>query len=185
MINGFPKFTINFNNYKMEIVGSILLYILIIVLSVSGLIFSILPPIPGPILTLAAMFTLHYWHPKHAFENSNLLWIMTGVTVLVLILENIMPIWLTKKFGGTKHGMWGGTIGLLAMMFFIPSHIAFPLNIILGLFVGTMIGEFIAGKDFNVAFKSGFGSFLGFLAGNGLKLAIAIIMVVQMVRVIF
>ena len=49
---------------------------------------------------------------------------MTAVTILVLIIENIMPIWLTKKFGGSKQGIWGSTIGLLVGMFFIP--IFFP-----------------------------------------------------------
>lgn len=169
----------------MEIAISILMYLLILVLVVSGLVFSILPPIPGPLLSLAAMFSLHYWHPKHAFENPNLLWIMTAITIAVLLVENLMPIYLTKKFGGSKQGIWGSTIGLLMGLFFLPANIIFPFNLILGLFVGAMVGEFIAGKDINTAFRSGFGSFIGFLAGNGIKLAIAIIMTFQIAQAIF
>ncbi|MEZ5008930.1 MAG: DUF456 domain-containing protein [Chitinophagales bacterium] len=169
----------------MEITVSVLVYLLIVVLAVSGIVFSILPPIPGPLLSLGAMFSLHYWLPNRAFENPNLLWIMTAVTITVLVVENLMPIYLTKKFGGSKQGIWGSTIGLLVGLFFLPANIIFPFNLILGLFVGAMIGEFIAGKDTKTAFKSGFGSFIGFLAGNGLKLAVAIIMTVQMIQAIF
>lgn len=169
----------------MEITISILVYVLCLGLTIGGLIFSVLPPIPGPILNLMAMFALHFWHPYHSFPNPNLLWIMTGVTIAVLVVENLMPIFLTKKYGGSKQGIWGSTIGLLVGMFFLPANIIFPFNLILGLFAGAMIGEFIAGNDLNTAFRSGWGSFIGFLTGNGLKLVVAIIMTVQTIRAIF
>jgi uncharacterized protein YqgC (DUF456 family) len=172
--------------------GLILSYLLVAALAISGIIFSILPPIPGPLLTLAAMFVVQFLVPGVQFEpmnifglKANILWVMSTVTIFVLLVENLIPLWTTKKFGGTKAGVWGSTIGLLVGLFFLPAYVAFPLNLIFGLFLGAMIGELSTGKDMNVALKSGFGSFLGFLAGNGLKLAIALIMCVQMIRAIF
>lgn len=172
--------------------GLILSSILVAALAIAGLIFSILPPIPGPILTLAAMFVFHYVVPGAHFEMQNvfglkvnLLLLMSIVTVAVLVIENIIPMWATKKFGGSKAGIWGSTIGLLVGLFFLPAYVAFPFNLIIGLFAGAMIGELMNNNSMDVALKSGFGSFLGFLAGNGIKLAVSIIMCVQIVRALF
>lgn len=164
-------------------------YLLIVGLLISGLVFSIIPPLPGPLLSLAALFVFQFMVPGAQFEpmnifglNVHILWVMSVVTIVVLLVENLIPIWTTKKFGGSKAGIWGSTIGLLVGLFFLPAYVAFPLNLILGLFAGAMIGELSTGKDMNVALKSGFGSFVGFLAGNGLKLVIAIIMCVQVLK---
>ncbi len=169
------------------IMSQIGLWLFIIVLAAVaslGLFFSLMPPIPGPILTLLAMFGVHFLHPWGHFENKYLIWIMTAATIAVLIIENIIPMWATKKFGGSKAGIWGSTIGLIIGTFFLP-FIPFPLNMLIGLFGGAMIGELLNNNDFSTALRSGFGSFIGFLAGNGLKLAVSIIMTVQMVQSFF
>ncbi len=56
-------------------------------------------------------------------------------------------------------------------IFFFP-----PIGLIVGPFVGAFVGELIAGKDKNVAFRSGLGSFLGFVAGTMMKLVVSFIM---------
>jgi uncharacterized protein len=51
-----------------------------------------------------------------------------------------------------------------------------PIGLIAGPFLGAVAGELIAGKDSNVAFRSGLGSFIGFVAGTVMKLVISLIM---------
>jgi len=109
---------------------------------------------------------------------------MSVVTILILIIENVIPMWGTKKLGGSKAGIIGSTIGLFAGLFLL-TPITGPFSIIIGPFLGAMIGELITGKNFNIAMRSGFGSFIGFLAGTGLKLMISSVMIWQMGSAIF
>ena len=86
--------------------------------------------------------------------------------MLIQVLDYFIPIWGTKKFGGTKIGVWGSVIGMIVGLFFAP------LGIILGPFVGAIIGELIAGKETKLAIKAGFGAFIGFLFGTIAKLIV-------------
>ena len=86
------------------------------------------------------------------------------VTVVVSILDYVVPAWGTKKYGGTKYGVWGSTIGVFVGLFFGA------VGVIFGPLVGAILGEMISGKEFNEALRAGWGSFIGILAGTVLKL---------------
>jgi uncharacterized protein YqgC (DUF456 family) len=141
-------------------------YILIglgIILMITGLLGCVLPLLPGPPLNYAGLLLLHF---TTGFQFSTRFLVIWGiVTVVVYALDYVIPVWGTKKFGGSKRGVWGSMIGLIAGMFFFP-----PFGIIIGPFAGAVIGELTAGKDSKAALKSGFGSFVGFLTGTILKL---------------
>jgi uncharacterized protein YqgC (DUF456 family) len=147
----------------------ILLLILGGILSLVGIAGSIFPFIPGPPLNWIALLLLQLTS-RHPFTTRFLLtWAL--ITAAVVVLDYVIPIYGTKKFGGTRKGVWGSTIGLLAGMFFFP-----PFGIIIGPFLGAFIGELAAGKNSGEAFRAGFGSFIGFLAGTLMKLVLSIIM---------
>ena len=93
------------------------------------------------------------------------------ITAGVTFLDYIVPLWGTKKLGGTKAGIWGAGIGVVAGIFIFP-----PIGLIIGPFLGAVIGELINGATGNNALKAGLGSFLGFIAGTLMKLTISIIM---------
>ena len=144
----------------------IILISLGIILTITGILGCILPFMPGPPLNYAAILLLHF---TTGFQFSNrFLIIWAIVTVAVVVLDYIIPVWGTKKFGGSKQGVWGSVIGLIAGMFFFP-----PFGIIIGPFVGAVAGEIIAGKNSKDALKSGFGSFVGFVTGTLLKLIVS------------
>ena len=155
-----------------------LLLALAVVLLVFGLIGCILPIIPGPPLSFLGLLIIHYTH--FAAYSTNFLLIAAGIAIIVTVLDYIVPIWGTKKFGGTKAGMWGATLGMIIGMIFLG-----PLGLIFGPLVGAIIGESIKGANNKDAFKAGLGAFLGFLMGVGLKLAASIYITWHFIKGIF
>lgn len=155
-----------------------LLIILAGVLLLIGLIGCILPIIPGPPISFVGLLVLEA--TETVDFSGEFLILMFVLAAAVTALDFIIPIWGTKKFGGTKAGVIGSTIGLIAGLIFFP-----PLGIIIGPFAGAVIGEMINNDDFNKALKSGLGSFIGFLLGTGLKLIVSSVMVFYYFKAIF
>ena|SRR5690606_25443217 len=144
-------------------------YVLIVfgaLLMIAGILGGVLPVLPGPPLSYIGLLLLHFTG-KYQFSSHFLItWFI--VAAVVTLIDYLIPVWGTKRFGGSKHGIWGSIIGLVVGLFFFP-----PFGIIIGPFAGAVIGELTAGKDSGAALKSGFGSFIGFLLGTLLKLIAA------------
>jgi len=142
--------------------------ILGIVLLLAGIIGCVLPFLPGPPLCFLALLVQQF-NSEPPF-TSRFMWIWAGVTLLVVVLEYLIPAYGTKRYGGTRYGVWGCTIGLVAGLWFGP------LGIIIGPFIGAFVGEILANQDSQTAFRSAMGSFVGFLMGTLLKLIACFIM---------
>lgn len=144
-------------------------YFLIIVgilFALTGILGCFLPFLPGPPLNYIALLLLHFTS-THQFTTKFLV-IWAIVSAIVVLIDYLIPIWGTKKLGGSKQGVLGSVIGLIAGLFIFP-----PFGIIIFPFAGAVVGELIAGKDTGSALKAGFGSFAGFLAGTILKLIVS------------
>ena len=133
-----------------------------------AIIGSLLPLLPGPPIAFAGLLLQQFREPD-PFDTKTLL-IFAGVVVVSLVLDFLIPILSTKKFGGTKYGVWGCTLG------FIAAFWLGPLGVIIGPFVGAFLGEMIAGQDSSKSLKAAFGSFVGFLLGSFLKLVVCFFM---------
>ncbi|MDR1667913.1 MAG: DUF456 domain-containing protein [Bacteroidales bacterium] len=133
-----------------------------------GLAGCILPVIPGPPMSYIALLLLQ----ATRFGDFSLRFLLMGavVTLVVTVFDYVVPVWATKKMGGSKAGMAGAVIGIIVGLFFPPA------GIIIGPFLGAIVGELIAGRDGNTALKSGFGSFVGFLLGTGCKLTVCLVL---------
>lgn len=136
------------------IVGSICLLL--------GLVGCIVPALPGVSLAYVALWLLHATDKVQFSWQFLLIWGV--VTIVVQVLDYIVPAWGTKRYGGSKMGVWGSTIGLLVGLFMGP------WGIIIGPFVGAVLFEMLNQKDFYTALRSGWGSFVGLLTGTILKL---------------
>ncbi len=153
---------------------------LAIILILVGLLGCVLPIIPGPPLSFLGLLVLHFTKFGEGEYTTNFLLILALIATVVTVLDYVVPIWGTKKFGGTKAGMWGATIGMIIGMIFLG-----PLGLIFGPLVGAIIGESIKGANNNDAFKAGLGAFFGFLMGVGLKLAASIYITWHFIKGIF
>ncbi len=134
---------------------------------------SFLPILPGPPLCYGGFLCVHFSSFAQFSSSFLIIW---GVVVVILgILEYYIPTYGTKKFGGTKAGQNGATVGTILGIFIPPQ----PLWLILGPFAGAFIGELIHDRhDTNKAFRSAWGSFIGFLAGTFVKVVTVIVMAV-------
>jgi uncharacterized protein YqgC (DUF456 family) len=94
------------------------------------------------------------------------------VALLIAILDYVIPVMGTKKYGGSKAGMIGTTVGLIVAIFFPVLGI---FGIIIWPFVGAVVGEIANSSDQKSALKAAFGSFIGFLTGTFLKFLVAVI----------
>lgn len=145
------------------------LIITAIILLIGGIAGCIIPFLPGPPLAYGSLILLQLSSYKPFTEKFLIIWAL--VTVLVVIADYYIPIWGTKKFGGTKGGVWGATIGLVFGIFLFP-----PVGLIVGPFIGAFIGEILNNQDSKRAFRSAIGSFIGFVAGTFMKLGVSIVM---------
>jgi uncharacterized protein len=142
-----------------------------------GIIGCLVPVLPGPPLSYAGLLMLHF--SKFAEFPQGLLITLAIVALAVTILDYIVPIWGTRKFGGSKYGVRGATVGLVIGLFLGPAGIIF------GPFAGAFVGELIFKDDVKYALKAGIGSLLGFLMGVGFKLAASFVITFYFIRGFF
>ncbi|MBZ9728587.1 DUF456 domain-containing protein [Salegentibacter sp. JZCK2] len=137
------------------------------VLMILAILGSFLPVLPGVplswvgllLLYLAPSVPMNYWVLGIAFI----------LAAIIYALQLIIPAMGTKKYGGSKAGMWGATIGLVIGIF-----VPIPLGIVIGAFAGAFIGEIINKSDSKSALRAAYGSFIGLLASTFMELVVAV-----------
>ncbi|WP_338451618.1 DUF456 domain-containing protein [Niallia oryzisoli] len=152
------------------------LIILLFIVAFVGLIYPVIPSV----LFIFAGFLLYGF--LFSFDAFNwMFWLIQVLFVLLLFgadyIANMIGV---KKFGGSKAGVWGSTIGLLVGPFIIPFF-----GIILGPFIGAIIAELIVHKtNIKEAVKIGFGSVIGFISSVVTKGIIQLVMILYFIWVI-
>lgn len=145
----------------------IILVILGFICCIIGLFGSFLPALPGTPISWLGLLLLYL--TDFVENNYWVLGVTFLLTITVSILDYIIPAKGTKKFGGTKYGIWGTNIGLVIGLFFPP------IGFIIGLFVGAFIGELIYNfEDKKGALKAATGAFVGFLVSSFMKFMICL-----------
>lgn len=148
----------------------IILILLGFLLMLAGILGSILPALPGPPLSWLGLLLLYL--TSIVPDNWWMLGITGAIALLVAILDYIIPAAGTRRFGGSKKGMIGTSIGLLISIIF-PVFGLF--GIIFWPFAGALIGEYANKASNQTAWRAAFGSFLGFLTGTLLKFLVAVV----------
>ncbi|WP_413362744.1 DUF456 domain-containing protein [Lysinibacillus sp. 3P01SB] len=157
----------------------IIAWILIIAFFVVAFVGLIYPIIPSVIFILGGFVVYGLF-----YSFSDLPWWFWLIEILFVALlfgaDTISNLVGVKKFGGTKAGMWGSTIGLLIGPFVIPF-----LGILIGPFLGAVIAElFVTRTSWQQALKAGVGSLVGFLTSVVTKGILQALMIVLFFLVI-
>ena len=101
-------------------------------LMILGIVGSFLPVLPGPITSWFGFLSLYL---SNSIEVSKKLLIITLIVAIIIwILDYFIPAIGTKKFGGSKYGMIGTTVGLI-----IGLITPIPGGILIGPFLGAFV----------------------------------------------
>lgn len=147
----------------------IFLVVLGLICVVVGVLGSFLPVLPGLPISWVGLLLVHL--TSVVPMNFTYLSIWLVVAIVVLFLDYFIPALGTKKYGGSKYGVWGTTLGLLVGMFFPP------FGFILGPFIGAYLGEMYYKNDSKIAAKAAWGSFIGFLTSTFMKFVVSLVYV--------
>lgn len=138
------------------------------ILMITGIVGCLLPVLPGPPMSFLGLLVLQLQTPPSFSTKFLLFW--AGIVIVVTVLDYIVPIIGTRRYGGTKFGIWGCGIGLIVGLWFGPP------GIILGPFLGALIGEWVGHRNGDQALRAALGSFFGFLFGMLIKLIVSVTM---------
>ena len=143
--------------------------ILAVLAGIIGIAGSILPGLPGPPVSWVGLMLLYFWGngTDKAGDPMSLTFLLVwlAITIVVCIIDYVVPAYFTRVTGGSKVAGRGAIIGLIAGMF-IP-----PVGIILGTLAGAFLAEFLVSRKSGwQSTKSAVGALLGFIFGTGIKL---------------
>jgi len=156
------------------------LAVLAIVLSVAGILGAIVPMLPGPPLSWAALLCLYFSVCPHTPLTATALFVWLAVAAVITVLDYVIPPLMTKLMGGHKEAERGALIGMIAGIFLTP------VGMIVGSLLGAFIGEFLsADQDFATSLKATLGVFVGFILTTGLKLTMSGIVLWEIISHLF
>ena len=156
----------------------VLLWILAVVLVMIGLVGVVLPALPGTVLIFAGL-VLAAW----ADHFTRVGWVTLAVIGIIGAssygVDFVAAALGTKRLGASPRAMVGAALGTIAGLFFgIP-------GIILGPFVGAVVGELTVNRDFKSAGRAGVAAWIGFVIGMAVKVGMAFLMLAIFVAAFF
>lgn len=150
---------------------TILGFVAVVLLVVAGLILSAIN-LPGIWLVFAGAVLAAFLGD---FQEISWWWIALFLLFALFgsLLDNLVVLFSTKKFGAGRWGMAGAIVGMI-VGFFVGGFI----GVILGPLVGVVLFEvLIDKKSVRQAFKAGLGTVVGFILSIVLKFGLSLAIV--------
>jgi len=150
----------------------ILAWVIVIALFAIGMAGAVYPILPGALAIYAAFFV---YGLMVSFEPFGwVFWTIQTLIVAVLFLADYaVNAWGVKRYGGSRASVIGSTIGAIAGPFVIPAF-----GLVIGPFLGAVIGEMMAGSDLKRAVEVGWGSLVGLFTSVVVKIVLQAAMIV-------
>jgi uncharacterized protein YqgC (DUF456 family) len=140
------------------------------ILVLAGVLGTVLPVLPGALLVFAGLF-LAAWAQDFTRVGMWGLAVIGALMALSFAVDLIASMLGAKRVGASPKALIGAAVGGMAGLFFgLP-------GILLGPFIGAVLGELIARGGFAQAARVGVGTWLGLLVAAVAKLVIAFLMI--------
>lgn len=149
---------------------SIAWIVLAALLVIAGVVFTVLPPLPGVLLVFGGLF-LAAWSEGFEHVGTVTLVLMAIIAGLSYVVDAVASALGAKKTGASPQAIWGAALGALFGIF-----MGLP-GILLGPFVGAMAVQYLQDRDMVQAGKVGVGAWIGMAVGAALKLALVFLMI--------
>jgi uncharacterized protein YqgC (DUF456 family) len=143
---------------------TILLWVIATALILAGLAGLVLPALPGAPLLFAGLFVAA-WADDFVYVGVKTLIALGIMATLSYALEFAASALGARRFGASGRAITGATLGF----FGLP-------GILLGPFLGAVVGELTVRRSLQAAAGSGIGAFLGLLLATAGKLALGFAM---------
>jgi len=131
----------------------------------AGFVGCVLPVLPGPPVSFLALILVSLAGGWDSYSTA-LLIVLALASVIVTVLDYVLPALTSKRAGAGKPGVWGSVVGLIVGMIFFP-----PFGLIIGAFIGAVAGEALFNRGKSNPWRAGLGVFAGTMLGTILKLA--------------
>ncbi len=147
-----------------------LLWIFAVLLGIVGLLGLVLPVLPGAPILFAGLL-LAAWVDDFAYVGAQTLIVLGVMALLTYVVDFLATALGAKKFGASNRAtVWAVLGGLVGVIFGLP-------GLLLGPFIGAVVGELSVQRDFKTAGLAGLGASLGLALGAAAKLALGFGMV--------
>jgi uncharacterized protein YqgC (DUF456 family) len=147
----------------------VLWWILALLLVVVGIAGSVLPALPGVTLVFLGLL-LAAWIGDFQQVGPFPLVVLGLLTLLSFVIDLAATALGAKRVGATKLAVVGAALGTLAGLF-----LGLP-GLILGPFVGAVVGELMSHGQVQQATRAGIATWIGLLFGTLAKLALVFTM---------
>ena len=149
---------------------SILWWILAVLVVVAGLAGTIIPALPGVPLVFGGLFIIA-WIGEFNTIGWGTITVLALLAVIAWLIDLLAGALGARYAGASIRSFWGATAGAVVGMFFgLP-------GIILGPFIGAVLGEMGGGRNVTQAGRAGIGAWLGMVVATAAKLTIAFVMI--------
>ena len=149
---------------------TIVLWAIGIALVIIGLVGTVLPALPGAMLIVAGL-VVAAWADGFTKVGVLTLVLIGAIGAASYLVDFAAAALGAKKFGASPRAMIGAGLGTLLGLF-----LGLP-GIIIGPFLGAVIGELTVHRDMAKVGKAGLAAWIGFLAGMAVKVGIAFLMI--------
>jgi len=148
---------------------TVLLLVLAALLVVAGLVGMVSPALPGPLLLFAGLW-MAAWAEGFAHVGAGTVITLGVMAAIAMLLDSLAGAFGARRYGASGRAMLGAALGGIVGIFFgLP-------GLLLGPFIGALLGELSMRRDLPTASRAGWGATVGMLLGIAAKMALGIAM---------